>query len=84
MVNGIDLAGLSDARDAIRRSPEAGKVSYGVLLRWKGGTQIEAEAQPMSVGGERIDRDFKWTIDEPPQILGKGSGPTPRNFSCPA
>lgn len=80
MINGIDVAGLNAAMDAIRQSPSAGEAKYGVALSWKGGTQIEAEALPMSVGGEQIERGFKWTIDEPPQLLGKSTAPTPQEY----
>ncbi|CCV06373.1 conserved hypothetical protein [Mesorhizobium metallidurans STM 2683] len=80
MINGIDVAGLDAAKDAIRQSPPAGVANYGVALKWKSGTQIEAEALAMSVGSDRIERKFKWTIDEPPQLLGSSLGPTPQEY----
>jgi uncharacterized OsmC-like protein len=80
MLNGIDVAGLNGARDAIRQEPAAGIARYGVLLNWQDGTKIEAQATPMSVGQDRIERNFKWTIDEPPQLLGNSTGPTPQEY----
>jgi uncharacterized OsmC-like protein len=80
MLNGIDVVGLDGARDAIRQDPSAGIARYGVLLNWRDGTGIEAKATQMSVGAETIDRNFSWTIDEPPQLLGNSMGPTPQEY----
>lgn len=80
MLNGIDIAGLNGAREAIRQNPAAGEARYGVLLNWQDGTKIEAQATQMSVGTDRIERNFKWTIDEPPQLLGNSTGPTPQEY----
>ncbi len=80
MLNGIDVVGLNGARDAIRQDAGAGVARYGVLLNWQDGTRIEAQATQMSVGADKIDRSFHWTIDEPPQLLGNSSGPTPQEY----
>lgn len=80
MLNGVDVAGLNGAREAITQNPAAGIARYGVLLNWQEGTKIEAQATPMSIGGDKIERDFKWIIDEPPQLLGNSLGPTPQEY----
>lgn len=80
MLNGIDVVGLDGAKDAIRKDPAAGVAHYGVLLNWQGGTRIQAEATQMSVGADKIERNFTWTIDEPPQLLGNSTGPTPQEY----
>lgn len=80
MLNGIDVIGLNGARNAITQEPAAGIARYGVLLNWQDGTKIEAQAMPMSVGADKITRDFRWTIDEPPQLLGNSVGPTPQEY----
>ena len=80
MLNGIDVNGLNGAKAAIRAEPAAGLARYGVALDWQGGTKIAARTLPMSVGGEAIPRDFTWTVDEPPQLLGQSSGPTPQEY----
>ena len=80
MLNGIDTAGLAGARDAIRAEPAAGIARYGVALDWKQGTQIEARALTMKVGAEEIARNFTWVVDEPPQLLGQSTGPTPQEY----
>ena len=80
MLNGIDIDGLEGAKTAIRAEPAAGLARYGVALNWKGGTKIEAQSLPMSLGGDTIPRNFSWTVDEPPQLLGQSTGPTPQEY----
>lgn len=80
MLNDIDVEGLDAARQAIRETPAAGAVSYGVNLVWKKGTQAEVTALPLKIGSETIDRNFKWVVDEPPQLLGASTGPTPQEY----
>lgn len=80
MLNGIDTEGLAGAKAAIRAEPAAGLARYGVQLDWQGGTKIEASTLPMSVGGDAIPRAFSWTVDEPPQLLGQSTGPTPQEY----
>lgn len=80
MLNGINVDGLNGAIAAINADARAGQAHYGVQLNWGGGTRIEAQALPMEVGGELIARDFRWTIDEPPQLLGAATGPTPQEY----
>jgi uncharacterized OsmC-like protein len=80
MLNGIDVAGLSEARTAITADPAAGQASYGVVLNWLEGTKIEARSLDMVLGSSKIERNFRWIVDEPPQLLGKASGPTPQEY----
>lgn len=80
MLNNVNTEGLAQARDAIRATPEAGIATYGVNVAWQSGVRAEVTALPMNLGGEEIPRDFKWVIDEPPQLLGESKGPTPQEF----
>ncbi|WP_165899835.1 OsmC family protein [Borborobacter arsenicus] len=80
MLNGINLDGLNSAKQAITALPEAGIARYGVELDWQGGVKMIAKTLPMSVGTDKIERNFTWTIDEPPQLLGSSTGPTPQEY----
>lgn len=80
MLNGIDLAGLNAAKAAITAKPEEGDAQYGVFLQWLDGTRIVARSLDMRIGETRVTRDFTWTIDEPPQLLGQATGPTPQEY----
>ena len=80
MMNGVDTQALAQAMSTIRENPPAGLAHYGVALAWAGGTKCNATALDMSIGSERIERCYTWTIDEPPQLLGTGGGPTPQEL----
>ncbi|MDN3519772.1 OsmC family protein [Aquisalimonas lutea] len=78
--NGVDVTALNSAREGITESPESGIAEYGVNVEWNGGTSAQARALPITLGGEKVDRDFSWKVDEPTQLLGKNSAPTPQEY----
>jgi len=80
MLNNIDLEGLEGAKPAISETPSAGIATYGVNLNWQSGVRANVTTLPMNVGGEEIQRDFSWIVDEPPQLLGESKGPTPQEY----
>ncbi|MBE2275483.1 MAG: OsmC family protein [Rhodobacteraceae bacterium] len=79
-MNGINLEALSQARAAIAADRPAGITSYGLAMTWMGGVRMKAETTGMQIGTERIARDFTWLVDEPNQLLGDASAPTPQEF----
>jgi uncharacterized OsmC-like protein len=80
MLNNVNTEALAGAREAIRETPAAGIATYGVDLAWETGVRATVSALPMKVGDEEIARDFKWVVDEPPQLLGESAGPTPQEY----
>lgn len=80
MMNDIDLEKLRQAGEQILANPASGIASYGVALKWEGGVRATASTLPMAVGGETIPRSFAWVVDEPPQLLGESTGPTPQEL----
>lgn len=79
-LNGVDTEGLGNAREQIRENPKAGIASYDVNVAWRHGVSAIATAQPMQIGDTKIERKFSWNIDEPPELLGNSSGPTPQEY----
>jgi uncharacterized OsmC-like protein len=79
-MNGIDLEGLDAARKAITANREEGITSYGLAMTWQEGVQMHAHTTGMQIGSEKVARDFSWTVDEPPQLLGASTGPTPQEY----
>src|SRR5690606_27833571 len=41
---------------------------------------MTARTHGMQVGAEKIARNFSWQVDEPPQLLGASSAPTPQEY----
>jgi uncharacterized OsmC-like protein len=80
MKNGISVTGLSEFAHEARSCPEEAKVSYDVSLAWETATRLRAAARSMDVGTHRVARTFRWSVDEPHQILGTNHAPTPQEY----
>lgn len=78
MRNGIPLAALSELVDEIRRDRTQGIVRCGVGLDWHNGTRTQVSTRPMQFGAHRVQRDFRWQIDEPRQLGGTNQGASPQ------
>lgn len=80
MLNNVDTKALFGAMDAIKANPEQGIAEYGVALEWDQGVRANVKTMDMKVGDDIIPRDFSWVVDEPPQLLGNSTGPTPQEY----
>jgi uncharacterized OsmC-like protein len=80
MRNGIPAAGLSEMAHEIRANPTQGVATYGVNVRWLSGTRAQVSTLPMSLGGQRVHRDFTWLVDEPRQLGGSNHAPNPQEY----
>jgi uncharacterized OsmC-like protein len=80
MRNGIPAAGLSELTNEIKEIPEQGIASYGVCVQWLSGTRAQAQTLPMKIGDQSIQRDFRWSIDEPKQLGGTNHSPNPQEY----
>jgi hypothetical protein len=68
--NGIDVAALQGAIEAIRANPAAGLTQWGVNSRWAGGTRSDHVVERCHIGGQKIDRRFTLRVDEPLEMRG--------------
>ena len=68
--NGIDVAALHGAIEAIRANPAAGLTQWAVNSRWAGGTRSDHAVEGCHIGGRKIDRHFTLRIDEPLEMCG--------------
>jgi uncharacterized OsmC-like protein len=79
-VNGIDVAALTEVVEAVAADPAKGAVTFRVSTAWKGQTRSESTIESYSIGGERVDRRFKLTVDEPFELLGENTAPNPQEY----
>ncbi len=79
-VNGIDVAALQETVNAIALDPARGMVEFTVATEWTGQTRSETSVTHYTLGGERIDRQFKMVADEPFELLGTNSAPNPQEL----
>lgn len=79
-MNGIDLKALEGARNAVAANRSEGITTYGLEMTWMGGVKMKARTTGMQIGSQKIERAFDWTVDEPNELLGEASAPTPQEF----
>lgn len=79
-VNDIDLAALGEVVDAIQADPAQARVGFHVTSRWQGQTRSETTVEAVTLGGERIARDFTILVDEPNELLGSNVAPNPQEL----
>jgi uncharacterized OsmC-like protein len=80
MKNNINISGLSEFVNEIREINEQAIVKYGVNVDWISGTRTRATVQNTKLGRQKLVRGFSFEIDEPSQLLGINSNPTPQEF----
>ena len=79
-VNGLDLAALGEAVEAIEADAAQAKVGFDVTTRWTGQCRSESFVSGYTKAGERITRSHKIVADEPCELLGADSAPNPQEL----
>ena len=79
-VNGIDMNALTETVEAVAADPAKGMVEFNVETQWTGQTRSETTVSHYTLGGEKIDRQFKIVADEPFELLGTNSAPNPQEL----
>jgi uncharacterized OsmC-like protein len=80
MLNNINIAGLSEYANEVKEQNIEGKASYGIKLNWESGTKTTVSTKNMVLGEHKLIRDFKFTIDEPNELLGVNCAPNPAEY----
>jgi uncharacterized OsmC-like protein len=77
-VNGIDVAALRGVMREIEQDPRKGIVEFRVCSRWRGQTRSETSVDSYTIGGQKVARSFKISVDEPFELLGENTAPNPQ------
>ena len=80
VVNGLDLAALTETVEAVQQDPALGVVAFRVKTEWKGQTRSETTVESYTLGGEEVQRNFTIVADEPMELLGGNSAPNPQEL----
>ncbi len=80
VVNGLDLAALTEEIEAIEKDSSKALVDFNVTTRWTGQTRSESVVDGFTLGGERIARSHKIVADEPCELLGADTAPNPQEL----
>lgn len=79
-VNGINVPALKTYIEEIKETPKNAMIDYKVNLTWLGGTKSKATTKGITLGDQNLERNFSFIIDEPPQLLGEDTQPTPQEY----
>ena len=80
MLNGINLKGLQEYTDLIRKEEQEAYSSYGITATWQGGVNTKITTHNQKVGSNEIQKNFSFEIGEPNELLGDNSRPTPQDY----
>ena len=80
MRNNINIAALSEYVNEVKESKNQSEINYGVHIDWFSGMKTEATVKNINMGGQKLVRNFKFNLDEPNQLLGLNSNPTPQEY----
>lgn len=79
-VNGLDVAALEEAVEAVRSGEDSPRVAFRVTTDWKGQMRSETRVDSYSRGDEQVARSFTIRADEPVELLGTDSAPNPQEL----
>ncbi len=77
--NGVNVAALLDARQALEQTPEAGQFKWRATCEWINGTHSRSIISGFFGLGEEQTRDKAFTVeaDHPVQFASEDNAPTP-------
>jgi uncharacterized OsmC-like protein len=77
--NGVNVAALLEAREALRQAPEAAKFTWRATCRWVKGTHSRTSVSDFhGLGGEQKHRtEFSFEADHPEVFASEDLGATP-------
>ena len=79
-LNGIDLDYLGETIEAIKANPASGMTKFHVTSTWQGQTRSETKVRSYVLGGQEIEREFQFQIDEPTELCGTNQFPNPQEY----
>jgi uncharacterized OsmC-like protein len=79
VINGVDVAALSETVDDLKKQPELGKFKFRVENKWIDGGRNRTIVKQFYGAGEEHPRprQFELEADEPPVLLGRDEAPNP-------
>ena len=78
VVNGIDVDDLLALLARVKQDTSKGKTNWRVSTSWQGQTRSRAEVSGFGIGGEEVQRQFSFDIDEPYELGGSNAFANPQ------
>ncbi|MEE9361723.1 MAG: OsmC family protein [Cellulophaga sp.] len=80
MINGLNLEALGAYKATVEQDAKNGDYTGGIIATWMGGTKVGVKTDNLKLGSEEIPHNFSFVVDEPEQLLGAHSAPTPQDY----
>lgn len=80
MKNNFNLEALGEYVQVITNDSAEAIASLGVTANWKGGVTTEITTHPKKIGSTIVEKQYKYLIDEPKELLGNDLHPNPQDY----
>jgi uncharacterized OsmC-like protein len=80
MINDFNLEALGEYVEVIKNDSAEAIAELAITANWKGGVTTEITTHPKKIGSAVIEKQFKYLIDEPEELLGKNLHPNPQDY----
>jgi uncharacterized OsmC-like protein len=82
VTNGVNVAALLEARDALKAAPEAAQFTWRASARWQGGVHSTMKVQSFFGLGEEQGHNDEWVFeaDHPEVFAAEDNGITPIEY----
>ncbi|MCT2406073.1 OsmC family protein [Chryseobacterium antibioticum] len=80
MLNNVNLEALGNYVEVITNKPTEAIAALGVTATWKGGVNTEITTHSKKIGSVSVEKQFKYNIGEPAELLGDNLNPNPQDY----
>lgn len=80
MINNFNLEALGEYVELITNKPVEAIAALGITANWKGGVTTEITTHSKKIGSTLVEKQFKYLIDEPNELLGNDLHPNPQDY----
>lgn len=77
LTNGIDVERVDAVGEAMAENPQQARMHLRVTSTWDEGMRSTTKVQPLDAAGQPLPKTFEVLSDEPDELGGQASGPTP-------
>lgn len=80
MINNLNLKALQNYINLVKSNSSEAEATFGVTANWQDGVATEITTHSKNVGLKKINKQFKYLIDEPLELLGNDKHPNPQDY----
>lgn len=80
MLNNVNLEALGNYVAIITNKPAEAIAALGVTATWKDGVNTEITTHSKKIGSAFVEKQFKYQIGEPTELLGDNLNPNPQDY----